>query len=69
MAKTFSAKINAPEILEKQISRKAEKEEHGIIALSSATEPCMHVEENINHSASESNEQRKISFFNKEKGD
>lgn len=47
MAKTLSIKINAPELLEKQLSRRAKKEEHGIIALSSSTEPYMPIEEKL----------------------
>ncbi|MCL0059969.1 radical SAM protein [Dehalococcoidia bacterium] len=47
MAKTFSAKVNAPELLEKQLSRRAKKEEYGIIALSSSTEPYMPIEEKL----------------------
>lgn len=45
MAKTLSVKINAPELLEKQLSRRAKREEYGIIALASATEPYMGIEE------------------------
>ncbi len=47
MAKTLSAKINAPEVLEKQIKREANKGEFGIIALSSSTEPYMKAEEKL----------------------
>jgi len=47
MAKTLSVKINAPELLERQLSRRAKKEEYGIIALSSATEPYMLIEEKL----------------------
>jgi len=47
MAKTLSAKINAPELLEKQLSRRAKKGEYGIIALSSSTEPYMPIEEKL----------------------
>jgi len=47
MAKTFSVKTNAPELLEKQLSRRAKKGEYGIIALSSATEPYMPIEEKL----------------------
>ena len=47
MAKTFSIKINAPELLEKQLSRRAKKGEYGIIALSSSTEPYMPIEEKL----------------------
>ncbi len=38
-------KINAPELLEKELSRRAKKREYGFIALSSATEPWMYIEE------------------------
>lgn len=47
MAKTFSVKLNAPELLEKQLSRRTKKGEYGIIALSSATEPYMPIEEKL----------------------
>jgi DNA repair photolyase len=47
MAKTLSAKINAPEILRKQLKRRSKKEEHGIIALSTSTEPYMEIEETL----------------------
>ena len=33
-AGNLSAKINAPEVLEKQLHRRAKKKEHGIIAIS-----------------------------------
>lgn len=45
MAKTLSAKINAPEVLEKQLKRRAKKREYGIIALSTSTEPYQKIEE------------------------
>ncbi|MFH1127029.1 MAG: radical SAM protein [archaeon] len=45
MAKTLSAKTNAPELLEKQLSRRAKNGEYGIIALSSSTDPYQPVEE------------------------
>ena len=35
LAKTLSAKINAPELLEKQLATRAKKKEYGIIALAS----------------------------------
>jgi len=44
MAKTFSVKVNAPELLEKQLARRAKKGEYGIIALSSSTDPYMPIE-------------------------
>lgn len=45
MAKTLSVKTNAPELLEKQLSRRAKRGEYGIIALASATEAYMPIEE------------------------
>jgi len=47
MAETLSVKTNAPELLEKQLSRRAKKGEYGIIALSSSTEPYMPAEEKL----------------------
>jgi DNA repair photolyase len=47
MAKTLSAKVNSPELLGKQLSRRARKGEYGIIALSSSTEPYMPIEEKL----------------------
>jgi len=47
IAETLSVKINAPELLEKQLSRRARKREYGIIALSSATEPYMSIEKKL----------------------
>ena len=47
MAKSLSVKVNAPELLEKQLSRRAKKGEYGIIALSSSTEPYMPIEEKL----------------------
>ncbi|MEA3253768.1 MAG: radical SAM protein [Chloroflexota bacterium] len=47
VAKTLSVKVNAPELLEKQLSRRAGKGEYGIIALSSSTEAYMPVEEEM----------------------
>ena len=46
MTKTLSVKINAPGLLEKQLSRKAKRGEYGDFALSSSTEPYMPIEEN-----------------------
>ncbi len=43
----LSAKINAPEILDRQLRQRARKREHGIIALSSSTEPYMYVERKL----------------------
>jgi len=47
LVKTLSVKVNAPELLEKQLSRRAKKREYGIIALSSSTEPYMPIEEKL----------------------
>lgn len=47
MAKTLSVKINAPELLEKQLSRRARKGEYGIIALASATDPYIPIENEL----------------------
>lgn len=47
MAETLSVKVNAPELLEKQLSRRAKKGEYGIIALSSSTEPYLPIEEKL----------------------
>jgi DNA repair photolyase len=47
MAKTLSVKVNAPELLEKQLSRRGKKGEYGIIALSSSTEPYMQIEKKL----------------------
>jgi DNA repair photolyase len=45
MTKTLSVKTNAPELLEKQLSRRAGKGEYGIISLASSTEAYMPIEE------------------------
>ena len=47
MAKTLSAKINAPEVLEKQLKRREKKGEYGIIAISTSTEPYQKIEEKL----------------------
>jgi len=47
MAKTLSAKVNSPQLLGKQLSRRARKGEYGIIAFSSSTEPYMPIEEKL----------------------
>jgi DNA repair photolyase len=47
MAETLFVKVNAPELLEKQLSRRAKKGEYGIIALSSSTEPYLPIEEKL----------------------
>ncbi|AGK61708.1 DNA repair photolyase [Archaeoglobus sulfaticallidus PM70-1] len=41
----LAVKINAPTLLEKELYKRARKKEYGFIALSSATEPWMYIEE------------------------
>jgi DNA repair photolyase len=48
MAGSLSEKINAPEILEKQLKARARKNEYGIIFISSATEAWQPIEEKLN---------------------
>ncbi len=45
LAENLTVKINACELLEKQLSRRAKNGEHGIIALSSSTDPYQPIEE------------------------
>ncbi len=45
--KGILAKTNAPELLERQLSRRASRAEYGIIAISTSTEPYMPVEEKL----------------------
>ena len=45
MKQGLAAKINAPTLLEKGLLRRVKRKEYGFIALSSATEPWMHIEE------------------------
>jgi len=47
MERTLSAKVNLPEVLEKQLSGRARKREHGIIWIASPTEPYMPIEEKL----------------------
>lgn len=47
MSKYLSVKINAPDLLEKQLSQRAKKGEYGIIALSSSTDAYMPIEEKL----------------------
>lgn len=47
MAKTFSVKSNTVELLNRQLKRRAEKKEHGFIALASATEPYLPIEQKL----------------------
>lgn len=47
MAKTLSVKVNAPELLEKQLKGRAKNREYGIIAFSSSTEAYMPIEEEL----------------------
>lgn len=44
LANSISVKKNAPELLEKQLSNKAKRGQHGIIVLSSATDPYLKLE-------------------------
>lgn len=44
MKHRLAAKINAPVLLEKELLRRSKRKEYGFIALSSATEPWMHIE-------------------------
>ncbi len=45
MSKNLSVKINAPEVLERQLRRRAKNKEYGIIALSTSTDPYQKIEE------------------------
>lgn len=45
MEEKLSVKINALEILEKQLRNRAKKNQHGIIVVSSATDPYLQIEE------------------------
>lgn len=45
--KKLAVKINAPEVLDIELRRRARKGEYGIIALSSSTEPYMEVEREV----------------------
>ena len=45
MRQGLAAKVNAPALLEKELLRRAKRKEYGFIALSSATEPWMRIEE------------------------
>jgi DNA repair photolyase len=44
MEEKISVKSNAPEVLEKQLSYRAKKNQYGIIVLSSATDPYLQIE-------------------------
>lgn len=45
LEQSISVKINAPELLEKQLAVKARKGQHGIIVLASATDPYLKLEQ------------------------
>ncbi|KAA3614993.1 MAG: radical SAM protein [Calditrichaeota bacterium] len=45
LEKSLSVKINAIELLDRQLANRAKKNQYGIIALSSATEPYLQMEE------------------------
>jgi len=47
VADQFSVKSNAVELFDRQLRRRAEKGEFGFIALASATDPYLHVEERL----------------------
>ena len=44
MKKGLAVKINAPILLERELSRRARRKQYGFIALSSSTEPWMYIE-------------------------
>ncbi len=44
----FAAKVNAPEVLQRELRLRAKRREYGFIALSSATDPYQKVEEKFN---------------------
>src|SRR6185295_5285395 len=44
MEEKLAVKINAPELLEKQLRNRAKKEQYGVIVLSSATDPYLQFE-------------------------
>lgn len=46
LEESFSVKINAIELLDKQLANRAKKNQYGIIALSSATDPYLKIEKN-----------------------
>ncbi|MHA1836257.1 MAG: radical SAM protein [Candidatus Odinarchaeia archaeon] len=46
-ARTFSVKVNAPQLLEKQLSKRARKGEYGFIMLSTSTDPYVPIEEEL----------------------
>jgi DNA repair photolyase len=45
MAAALTAKTNAPEVLDKQLALRARKGDHGIVVVSSATDPSLPIEE------------------------
>jgi DNA repair photolyase len=45
MEETLAAKINGPEVLDRQLELRARKNQHGIIVLASATDPYIKAEE------------------------
>ena len=47
MAENLSVKVNAPQVLEKQLKRRSRKNEFGIIVFSSATDAYIPLEENL----------------------
>ncbi len=47
MRERFVVKSNAPAVLERQLKKRAEKKEYGVIALATATEPYQEVEKEL----------------------
>ncbi len=47
MEKKLAVKVNAVDLLKKELARRAKKEQYGIIVLSSATDPYLKIEEEI----------------------
>jgi len=47
MTKTLSVKMNAPQILDRQLRRRARRKEYGIIALSTSTEAYQRIEKKL----------------------
>lgn len=47
MEKKVSVKVNAVELLNKELARRARKDQYGIIVLSSATDPYLKIEEEL----------------------
>lgn len=48
MEESISVKVNTPEVLERQVFNRAKKKKFGFIVLSSATDPYLHFEKDLN---------------------